>query len=301
MRVLVTEDSAVYRHLLVTQLSELDLDVAAVPDAESALPSVSGAEEPMLLLVDWELPGMSGSELLSDVRRLSLKHYVYTIILTARGDKCDPVRALNAGADDYLVKPFHTEELQARIQVARRTLALHEALVTANERLEGLAYQDPLTGLLNRRALLLAFHRELKRAQRKKSTITLVMCDIDRFKQVNDGYGHGVGDDVLRLVSRKLEQACRGSDVVARMGGDEFLLVLPEVESNGAMALVKRVQKSIQERNGLGDVPISLSFGIADMDIEQPEEVAIAMADAALYAAKREGRDRYCVAQSDED
>jgi two-component system, cell cycle response regulator len=298
MKVLVTEDSAVYRHLLITQLGEWELDVAAVSDAESALPIISGSEESMLLLVDWELPGMSGVELLSAVRQLSLKHYVYAIILTARGDKGDLVRALNAGADDYLVKPFHTEELQARIQVARRTLALHEALVAANEQLECFAYQDPLTELLNRRALMLAFHRERSRALRKKSSITLVMCDIDKFKQINDGFGHGVGDDVIRLVARELKQACRGSDIVARMGGDEFLLVLPEAESNGAVVIVKRVQKGIQERIELSNIPISLSFGIADMDIERSEEVAIAMADAALYAAKGEGRDRYSITQS---
>jgi len=301
MKVLVTEDSAVYRHLLVTQLGEWGLDVATAVDAESALPCISGAGESMLLLADWELPGMSGVELISEVRQLKLKHYVYVILLTARSDKSDLVRALNAGADDYLVKPFDAEELQARIQVAQRTMALHEALVAANERLEYLAYQDPLTELLNRRALMLAFHRERKRAQRKKSSITLVMCDIDKFKQINDGFGHGVGDDVLKLVARELKRACRGSDAVARMGGDEFLLVLPEMESKGAVALVKRIQKGLQERSELSNVPISLSFGIADMDIEQSEEVALAAADTALYAAKSEGRDRCCVAQSDQE
>jgi diguanylate cyclase (GGDEF)-like protein len=298
MKILVTEDSPVYRHLLVTQLGEWGLDVAAVSDAESALPLISGSEESMLLLVDWELPGMSGVELLSAVRQLSLKHYVYAIILTAREDKGDLVRALNTGADDYLVKPFHTEELQARIQVAQRTLTLHEALVVANEQLACLAYQDSLTELLNRRALMLAFHRERKRALRKKSCITLVMCDIDKFKHVNDGFGHRTGDDALRLVARELRRACRGSDVVARMGGDEFLLVLPDVESNGAVVLVQRIQEALRGRTELSNIPISLSFGIANVDISHAEEVAIAMADAALYAAKGEGRDRYCIAPS---
>ncbi|MGA3125478.1 MAG: diguanylate cyclase [Candidatus Korobacteraceae bacterium] len=301
MKVLVTEDSAVYRHLLVTQLGEWGLDVATAVDAESALPCISGAGESLLLLVDWELPGMSGVELISEVRQLKLKHYVYVIILTARSDKGDLVRALNAGADDYLVKPFHVEELQARIQVAQRTLVLHEALVAANKQLECLAYQDPLTELLNRRALMLAIHRERKRALRKKSSITLVMCDIDKFKQVNDGFGHGVGDDVLKLVAKELRRACRDSDVVARMGGDEFLLVLLEMESRDAVALVKRAQKGLQERSELLNIPISLSFGIAAMEIEQSEEVALAAADAALYAAKREGRDRCCIAQSDQE
>src|ERR1017187_1751768 len=191
MKVLVTEDSAVYRCLLVGQLSEWGLHVEAVSDAETALPVLSAVEKPTLLLADWELPGMSGIDLVSEVRRLSLKHYVYAIVLTARSDKGDMVEALYAGAGDCRVKPFHTEELQARIQGARRTLALHEELVAANERLESLASQDPLTGLFNRRALMIAFHRARLRAERTKSSITLVICDIDRFKQVNDRYGHG--------------------------------------------------------------------------------------------------------------
>jgi diguanylate cyclase (GGDEF)-like protein len=217
-------------------------------------------------------------------------------VLTARSDKGDMVKALNAGADDCLVKPFHTEELQARIQVARRTVALHEELVIANERLESLASQDPLTGLFNRRALMIAFHRERLRAQRTRSPITLAICDVDRFKQVNDSCGHGAGDDVLRMVARELQRSSRGSDIVARIGGDEFLVVLPESMSGGGEAFVKRVQKGIRERNALCDVPVSLSFGIAEINAEQPEEAAIARADAALYAAKHQGRDRYSIA-----
>jgi len=118
------------------------------------------------------------------------------------------------------------------------------------------------------------------------------MCDVDKFKHVNDGFGHRTGDDALRLVARELRRACRGSDVVARMGGDEFLLVLPDVESNGAVVLVQRIQEALRGRTELSNIPISLSFGIANVDISHAEEVAIAMADAALYAAKGEGRDR---------
>lgn len=297
MKVLVTEDSAVYQHLLVSQLSEWGLDVEAVHDAESALPAISGTHEPILLLIDWELPGMSGIELLSQVRQLDRKHYIYAIILTARDAKGDVVKALNAGADDYLVKPFHIEELQARIQVARRALSVHEELITANERLELLASRDPLTDLYNRRGLTIAFHQERMRALRSHSSITLVMCDIDRFKQVNDSYGHAFGDGAIKLVARELQRSSRGSDIVARIGGDEFLVVLPESKPAGGVAFVKRVQKGLHERSEIPEVPISLSFGIAEMNLADSEEAAIAMADAALYAAKHEGRDRYSIAQ----
>jgi two-component system, cell cycle response regulator len=297
MKILLTEDSVFYRQLLCTQLSEWNYSVEAVADAETALPIIVATAAPIVLLIDWELPGMSGLELLSEVRRLPLKHYAYVIVLTARNNKADLVTALNAGADDYLVKPFHEEELRARLQVAMRTLALHEELVIANERLGLLAEQDPLTDLLNRRALMSAFRRERLRAQRRQSSITLIMCDIDHFKQVNDSYGHAVGDEVIKLVGRSLQDSSRGSDLVARVGGDEFLLVLPGSDEAGGVTLVGRVRQLIQGRNELRHVPIALSFGIAAMDVQQSEQVSMAKVDAALYAAKRKGRDQYFVAQ----
>jgi diguanylate cyclase (GGDEF)-like protein len=299
MKILLTEDSVVYRHLLCTQLAEWDYSVQAVSDAESALPIISAAAAPMVLLIDWELPGMSGLDLVCEVRRLPLKHYAYVIVLTARDDKADLVAGLNAGADDYLVKPFHVEELRARLQVAMRTLALHEELVNANEQLESLAAHDPLTDLLNRRALMSAFHRERVRALRTQSLMTLVMCDIDYFKQVNDRYGHAVGDEVIKLVARALQDSSRGSDLLARMGGDEFLLVLPGADAAGGVTFARRVRQRIEHRKELRDIPISVSFGIAAMDVEQSEEIAMAKADAALYAAKHEGRDRYIVAATE--
>jgi len=301
MRILVVEDSAVYRHLLSTQLAEWGFPAETTPDAESALPIIAAAEVPMVLLVDWELPGMSGLQLLCELRKLHLKHYVYALVLTARSGKDDVAEALNAGADDYLVKPFHEQEFQARIRVATRLLAVHEELIVANERLECLAAQDPLTELFNRRALMSALNRERMRAQRKQYPLTLVMCDIDKFKEVNDAHGHGTGDEVLKFVARDLKQSCRGSDFVARIGGDEFLVVLPDSDAGGGVALVTRVQERLRERNAVLPVQVSLSFGIAVIDTKQSEYVALAKADAALYEAKHEGRDRYYIAKPGEN
>jgi two-component system, cell cycle response regulator len=298
VKILLLEDSDVYCYLLCSLLTEWGYSVEAVRDAESALPIVSATEGPMVLLIDWELPGMSGLDFLCKVRELDLKHYAYAIVLTARSDKADLVRALDAGADDYLAKPFNDLELQARVRVAVRTLDIQEKLVLANQKLECLAAQDPLTDLLNRRALAIAFQRERVRARRKQSPITLVMCDIDHFKQVNDEHGHAIGDEVIKLVARALKDSSRGSDLVARMGGDEFLLVLSGSDVSGGVALVERVQQNLQGRKELGQVSISISFGIAGMDVEQSEQVAIEIADAALYGAKVEGRNRYHVAEA---
>ncbi len=297
MKILVVEDSAVYRQLLREQLS--DFQVEGVSSAESALPIICSTDEAMVLLIDWELPGISGLDLLAQLRKSQLKHYVYAIVVTARTDRSDLVTALGSGADDYLVKPFHEEELRARIQVAFRTLNLHEELMQANARLEVLASQDPLTLLLNRRALMAAFHRELLRARRQESPLTIVICDIDNFKQVNDRLGHAAGDEVLCAVARALSTSLRGSDIVARMGGDEFLMVLLDTNARGGVVVAERVQQCLREKKGMNSwpVPISLSFGIAEMDTSTSEETAISRADAALYAAKRSGGNQYRVAQ----
>jgi diguanylate cyclase (GGDEF)-like protein len=287
MKILVTEDSAVYRHLLCTRLAEWNFSVEAVADAESALAIISASTTPLLLLVDWELPGMSGLELVSKVRGLTLRHYIYAVIVTSRDGKADVAQALNSGADDYISKPFHDQELRARIEVASRTLAIHEKLVIANEQLKTLASIDPLTELLNRRALMNTFRRETLRARRTQSPITLVMCDIDHFKEVNDRFGHTTGDDVLRLVARELRDASRGTDLVGRMGGDEFLLVLSGSNAEGGQILTDRVREHLQKRTELKEVPVSLSFGVVEMNLEDSERFAIEKVDAAMYAAKR--------------
>jgi len=155
--------------------------------------------------------------------------------------------------------------------------------------------------LLNRRAVMTGFQRERLRALRKQSLMTLVMCDIDYFKQVNDRYGHTVGDEVLKLVARALQDSSRGSDLVGRIGGDEFLLVLPDSNVVGGVTLVQRVRQRLKERTELRDIPFSLSFGIALMDLEQSEQAVLEKVDAALYAAKHAGRDRHFVAQPDID
>ncbi|HUO60598.1 MAG TPA: diguanylate cyclase [Candidatus Acidoferrales bacterium] len=296
MKILAIEDSPIYRKLLTIQLGEFEIET--VSDAESALPIILQEDVPLVLLIDWELPGISGLDLLTKVRSHERKHYVYAIVLSARSEKTDIVMALSAGADDYLPKPFHEQELEARIRVALRTLGLHEDLVRANQQLETLASQDPLTGLFNRRALVTAFQREVQRARRVHSAITVVTCDLDNFKRINDGYGHGVGDQVLRAVSRALKTTSRGSDIVARTGGDEFVIVLADSTAKGAIVFVERAQNYLRDDKELRalSVQITLSFGIAEMDPYVSEEEALASADAALYAAKREGRNQYHLA-----
>ncbi len=298
MKVLVVEDSAVYRHLLRTQLSEFETDV--VETGESALSILRDWSESIVLVIDWLLPGMSGLELIEQLRKFERKHYVYVLVLTARTDPSDVVTALDAGADDYLAKPFDRSELQARIRAAARSVKLHDELVAANDRLEALATQDPLTALFNRRGLLQLHHQELLKARRNQSPITVVVCDIDKFKQINDTYGHPTGDEVLRTIAAALKSSSRGSDIVARSGGDEFVIVLPGTGVSGGVIFVERVQHFLRKEKNRNSVPtpVTMSFGIAEMDISGAEDEGIAKADSALCAAKSKGRDCYCVAEN---
>ena len=296
MRILVIDDSAVYRKLLCSHLQDWNYAVQAVSDAEGAWDILTHAQESLILIADWELPGMSGLELIEKVRALEGKPYMYFLVLTAKTEKEDLVLALNSGADDYLSKPLHPEELRARVQVADRTLRLHQELLETNKRLLVLASQDPLTGLQNRRAFMDSFRRERHRALRFQSPITLVMCDIDHFKSINDRFGHATGDNVIKLVARELQDASRGSDLVARMGGDEFILIMPNSRVSGGQILVDRVRQKLANRSQYKDLPISLSFGVAEMDLAQSEDIAIHMVDNAMYVAKAEGRDRVHVA-----
>jgi two-component system cell cycle response regulator len=297
MKVLAIDDSAVYRHLLLTQLAEFEAE--AVDSAESALSMLSQWAEPAVFVLDWQLPGMSGLELTEQLRSQPGKHYVYVLVLTAHSDPADVVTALDAGADDYLGKPFEEAELKARIRVAIRSLKLHEELLTANESLEALASQDQLTMLYNRRGLLRLYHRELLLARRNQSPVSVVACDIDNLKKINDAHGHPVGDEALRVVALALQSSSRGSDIVARTGGDEFVVVLPGTDSRGGVIFVERVQEYLAQEKNLRElpVPITMSFGIAGMDISGGEEDAIAKADAALCEAKREGKNCHRVAE----
>jgi diguanylate cyclase (GGDEF)-like protein len=296
MKILVLEDSTVYSHLLQSKF--IDSQVEAVRDTNSALAVMCDSCAQMILFIDWEMPGMDGMDLLMQLRKLSRKHYVYAVLLAGERDKPYITKALSAGADDYMVKPFDEEDLQARFQIAKSALHLHAQIVKADDRLELLASQDSLTALYNRRALMSLFHKEFLKARRRPFPLSIVMCNIDHFKMVNERLGRAVGDEVLRAVARALKSSSRGSDIVARTGGDEFALVLPDTHAVGGVIFAERVQKYLREEKGLRSlaVPITLSFGIAEVDLNISDEVAISRADSALNVARGEGGNRYQIA-----
>ncbi len=250
-----------------------------------------------LVLCDLEVPGIDGEKLLrmrsSGRRGLEVPF----LFLSGVEDHERRARLLRGGASDSIMKPFHPADLVARLELHLKIGRLQRELIQKNEMLEQLSITDPLTGLHNRRYLAEVLPVEFLRAKRQKSGLSLVMADVDRFKEVNDQHGHAVGDSVLSGIAALLKRNIRGSDHGGRYGGEEFLMVLANAGREGALAFANRLRREVEEARfaSAGDSPIcvTVSFGISTIrsDHETLEQL-LAEADAALYRAKRSGRNR---------
>jgi two-component system, cell cycle response regulator len=297
MKILLAEDSPVYQHLIGGYLTEWGFDFELARDGAQAWKMLREPNAPMLALLDWVLPGIDGIEVCRNVReRGTTERYVYTILLTGKTDKNDLVRAMEAGADDYLVKPFDPPELRARLLAGKRILDLHDELASAQESLRFAAMHDFLTRLWNRAEIVSFLERELVRAKREKKPVGIVLLDVDHFKSINDSLGHRTGDLVLKELAQRLRSQLRGYDGVGRYGGEEFLLVLPGCDLGGALARTAEIQRSVAAAPFAPDlvkVSITVSMGVT---IAHRGAVASATllhdADLALYRAKNSGRNR---------
>ncbi len=295
--ILLAEDDPVTRMLLMRSLKKAGYAVDAVGDGTAALDKMILRYHP-ILITDWEMPEMDGVELCKAVRALALDGYVYVLLLTARDAKEHMVAGLEAGADDYLIKPVYEPELFARLKTARRILALEHSLRLANQQNRLLSITDPLTGAFNRRQLMDQLPREVERCRRYGYPLSVIMCDIDHFKMVNDLYGHAAGDDVLRQFVERVQGSIRRSDWIARYGGEEFMIVLPETPYAGALHAAEKMRRLIEATPFVTDtvsVPVTASFGVSATTITGPDlamriETLIQVADACLYRCKQMGR-----------
>lgn len=248
------------------------------------------------------VPEMDGLEVVRRVRALPTERPPYLIMLSARGEKADIIAGLESGANDYLTKPFDAGELRARIEAGRRMVEMQDALIESKRVLEHEATHDPLTGLLNRRAILDRLHKELVRAARHGDLLALGMCDLDHFKQVNDCYGHRAGDEVLCGVAQILSNAVRGYDSVGRMGGEEFLLIIPMKPAVDYVTVFERLCARVAEsriRTRSGEISVTVSIGAVSAEAESTVDGLLDAADAALYRAKNEGRNRVVYGRRD--
>jgi len=288
MGILIAEDDAVSRRMLEATLKKWGYDVVVTEDGDKAWEVLQREDAPRLAILDWVMPGLHGPQICRAVRSLGDQRYVYLLLLTAKSEKEDLVKGLEAGADDFLTKPFDAEELRARLRAGIRILDLQETLRVQ-------ATHDSLTGLWNRGATLDLLRRELSRGERQGTPVTVIMADIDHFKQINDMYGHLTGDVVLREVAHRLSSAVRGYDVTGRFGGEEFLIVFPGCTAQNAILQAERLRARILKEpvdTPEGPIPVTLSLGVAASEpvTEVDPDLLLRAADTALYRAKSRGR-----------
>lgn len=299
-KILVVEDNAATRLLMQRILSKAGYEVTCTADGQEAIEAFSKTFFPVMI-TDWLMPGMDGLELCRHIRRQELPGYVFVIMITSKDAQGDIIAGVNAGADEYLTKPFNRAELLARLTTAKRIHALESSLKQKTEEVRRLSITDPLTGAYNRVYLGEVLPSEVKRSHRYRRPLSVILCDIDHFKTINDTHGHRAGDAVLREFVCCLRGTIRdGADWVARYGGEEFVVVLPETPLSSALVVAERLRSAVAALSvpaGQKRLSLTASFGVAslretDRHHSAAAEHLIETADRHMYEAKRQGRNR---------
>lgn len=297
MRILIADDSIVSRHLLNATLRKWGYDVVVASDGNEAWNALQEPNAPALAILDWVMPGMTGPEVCKLVRQRAKEPYTYILLLTSKSLREDLIEGMEAGADDYITKPFDQHELQVRLRAGTRILELQAQLVTAREALREQATKDFLTRLWNRSSVLEILHRELIRGEREHRPVGVVLVDLDNFKTINDTYGHLAGDVVLQETARRLQASIRPYDSIGRYGGEEFLIILPGCDEPDGFSQGERLRLALCSEPIVfpeAQCILTGSFGgtSALPGHRGTSESLIRTADDALYRAKREGRNR---------
>lgn len=303
MKLLIAEDEVVSQNVLKMAANKWGYEVVLCSDGATALHELQQPGAPLLVILDWMMPGLNGPEVIQRLRQRKDSPYTYLILLTGKNQAHDVVAGLEAGADDYITKPFNIAELEVRVRAGQRIVQLQAELLATQQALQIQATHDGLTGLWNRRAIMDLLDQELGRCFRSHTPVAIIMADLDHFKQINDTYGHMAGDDVLREASQRIGPNLRNYDAVGRYGGEEFLIVLPGCSSTDALRIAERIRESIAVspvETSTVNIPITMSLGLAvtdgatKIDIESQKRALVHAADEALYIAKRAGRNRVC-------
>jgi two-component system, cell cycle response regulator len=310
-RILIVDDHDDNVELLRMRLEAWGYQTASERDGEAALAAVE-ADPPDLVLLDVMMPKVDGFEVARRVKANRSLPFIPIIMQTALDSTDDKVQGLEAGADDYITKPIDFAELKARINAMLRIKALQEALeererelLEVNERLRHMSQTDGLTGLDNRRHIEERLREMWEHGQRLHEELACVMVDLDRFKSVNDTYGHQAGDAVLKQLAQILKREAREIDRVGRYGGEEFMLLLPGTVLDAAVTFAERVRKKVEEHTFTfegGTLRRTASFGVSAWPHPRIGdcEALVRAADDALYVAKERGRNRVVRFDSDE-
>lgn len=300
MRILLATADAVERLSLETLLREWGYEVTAAGEGLEALEAFNDKQAPALALLDWNLPGLEGPRLCRKLRDRNLGPYVYVILLGEPGMEQNPLAALEAGADDFIPNPLDQAALRLRLRAADHILALQHNLLQSRQALEYKATHDELTGLWNRAEVLGLLERDIARSQREGTPVSIIMIDVDHFKEVNDALGHLSGDEALRQITGRMSACVRPYDGFGRYGGEEFLVVLSGCSGGNAARLAERLRGEVAAtsvRIEGTEVAVSISLGVASWNGEYGDmQALIRAADAALYQAKKAGRNLVQVA-----
>jgi two-component system cell cycle response regulator len=296
MIILLAEDSAFYRRMIAKHLREWEFDFVDVRDGKEAWKVLVQQDGPKLALLDWVLPEIEGIEICRRLRsRPEGAPYTYTVLLTAKSQKQEMLEAMDAGADDFLAKPFDPAELKARLLAGKRIVELQQKLVSANNALHFSASHDFLTRVWNRGEILAFLRREMVRSRRSASPLGVVLVDVDNFKQINDKLGHQAGDHVLVELAKRFSGNLREYDGVGRYGGEEFLLIVPGCDLTTTIRRANEIRVLISSEPVVSDsntTSVTVSMGVALAEPSETVESLLHRTDTALYLAKRNGRNR---------
>ena len=307
VRTLIADDDLIITTILSSAVTRLGMQVTVAHDGDVAWQALNSMHPPAIAILDWMMPNLDGPELCRRIRSTPRLATTYVILATARDTREDLVAGLEAGADDYMVKPINMAELHARLGVGMRVATLQQTLSqnvkelrSARDHLALLASTDVLTGAYSRRGWFEQAEKEFSRARRYGRMFGLLMADLDWFKQINDTFGHEAGDRVLNQFGEMLRETCRKSDVIGRIGGEEFSILLPEASADAAQRLATRITEACREivvQAEGGDARCSCSIGVTELRQDDDRlDAVLTRADQALYVAKHAGRNQWSFA-----
>lgn len=305
LTVLVADDERVSRTLLMRVLESWGYDAVEADSGAAAWELLNQDDPPRIAIIDWMMPSMDGVEICRRLRDRTDGPLIYTILLTSKTDESALIHALEQGAHDFQTKPANPGELRARLLVGRRFVEADDRLNESLARMEQMAATDALTGVANRRHFFQLAERELYRIQRSRSPVALMVIDIDNFKEINDSYGHAAGDAALCHLVAVCQLSLRRTDVIARFGGDEFVVLLPECDPPTAVQTAERLRHSVNatpvpDKSGAFQVEVTIGVATTAEGSSPVDDIGtlLRLADEALYEGKAKGRNRIAVREA---